>query len=83
MATKKVVENQSNAFGVASLVCSILSWLVFGIILAPLGIIFGAVSLSRREKNCGLALAGIIVGSIALLVLLVAMAMWATAVKML
>lgn len=83
MATKKVVENQSNAFGVASLVCSVLSWIVFGIILAPLGIIFGAVSLSRNEKNCGLAIAGIIVGSIALLVLLVAMAMWATAVKML
>lgn len=83
MATKKVAQNQSNTFAVLSFICSVLSWVVFGIILAPLGIVFGAVSLGKNESNRGLAIAGITIGGVALFVMIVALALWTTAVKML
>lgn len=57
--------NQSSSYAVASLVCSLVSWVVFGIILAPLSIVFGVISLSKKERNSGMAIAGIIIGSIA------------------
>lgn len=59
------MENNQSSYAVASLVCSILSWVVLGIVLAPLSIIFGVISLSRKEKSAGMAIAGIIIGSIA------------------
>lgn len=68
--TKKT---NSNSFAVASLVCSLLSWVVFGIILAPLSIIFGAISLGRGEKSVAMALWGITIGSVALFVLFVSL----------
>lgn len=46
---------KGSGFGIASLICGIL-----GINL--LAIIFGGVSLSRKEKNSGLGIAGLILG---------------------
>jgi drug/metabolite transporter (DMT)-like permease len=75
MATKKVQEqNQSSTFGIVSLICSLMSFVVFGIILAPLGAIFGIVSLAKDEKNKGFAIAGIIIGCIVFIVMLYAFA---------
>lgn len=68
--TKKT---NSNSFAVASLVCALLSWVVFGIILAPLSIVFGAVSLGRGETSRGMAIWGICIGSVALFVLFVSL----------
>lgn len=75
MVNKK---NNSSAFAVASLVCAIMSWIVFGIVLAPLSIIFGAVSLGKNEQNKAMAVWGIAIGCIALFVLFVAMVIFAT-----
>ena len=73
MATKKV-QNESSTFGIMSLICSICAWLAFGVILAPLGVIFGIVGLAKDEKNKGFAIAGLIIGSIGFVVLIYSMA---------
>lgn len=73
MANKKV-QNQTASFGIASLVCSLMSFVVFGIILSPLGVIFGIVSLAKNEKNKGFAIAGIIVGALVFVFMLYAFA---------
>ena len=62
--------NNSNTYAVSSFICALVSWLVFGIILAPLSIVFGCISLGKNEKSKGLAIAGLIIGSIALAVLI-------------
>lgn len=66
----KQLTNESNTYAVASLVCAIASWLIFGIILAPLSVVFGCMSLGKNERSKGLAIAGLIIGSIALAVLI-------------
>ena len=70
----KKVQNQSSAYGIASLACSIVAWLVFGIVLAPAAIIFGIVSLAKDEKNKGFAIAGLVIGSVGFVVLLYSLA---------
>ena len=78
--TKK---NNSNSFAVASLVCALMSWVVFGIILAPLSIVFGAVSLGRREQSKTMAVWGIAIGSVALFVVFVSMIILTSAYRVL
>ncbi len=62
----------NHGFAIASLVCSILGALFFPIIGSILGIVFGAVALRQirasdgRFQGRGLAIAGIIVGAVAL-----------------
>ena len=62
----------NNGFAIASLVCSLIGVLFFPIIASILGIVFGAVALRQiRDANGlmqgrGMALAGIIVGAVAL-----------------
>lgn len=51
-------------FGIASLVCSLVGFHL-------LGIIFGIVSLARKEKQRGLGIAGLILGVLGLLALIV------------
>lgn len=68
--TNKVTTNNSNSYAVSSFVCAIASWLIFGIILAPLSVVFGCMSLGKNERSKGLAIAGLIIGSIALAVLI-------------
>ena len=70
----KKVQNQSSAFGIASLTCSIVAWLAFGIVLAPAAIVFGIVGLARDEKNKGLAIAGLVIGSVGFVVLIYSLA---------
>ena len=76
-------KNNSNSFAAASLVCSLMSWVVLGIILAPLSIVFGAVSLGRREQSKAMAVWGIAIGSVALFVLFVSMIILASAYSVL
>lgn len=73
MANKKV-QNESSTYGIVSLACALCAWIAFGIILAPMAVIFGIASLAKDEKNKGLAIAGIVIGSIGFVVLIYSLA---------
>jgi hypothetical protein len=67
-----------NGMAVASLLCGLVGLLLFGIILGPLAIIFGAIAIGAANKNGGgkgMAIAGLLLGCVDLLVLLVFLAM--------
>ena len=81
MANKKV-QNQTPAFGIASLICSLMSFVVFGIILSPLGVIFGIVSLAKNEKSKGFAITGMIVGSLVFVFMLYYLAVFTSTYNM-
>lgn len=49
-------------FGISALSCGVVGLLLFAIILGPLAIIFGGVSLSRKERLKGLGIAGLVLG---------------------
>jgi len=55
---------------IASIICSSLSWLVLGIILAPLGVAFGAISLkSSNSSTRTLGICGLVIGVVSLTIL--------------
>lgn len=48
----------STHYGIGALICAILSWFCFGIILSIAGIILGILSCTTKEeetKGCGIA----------------------------
>jgi hypothetical protein len=54
-----------NGLAIAGFVCSLVGALFLWIILAPLGIIFGAIGLSKAKRGAphrGLAIAAIVIG---------------------
>ncbi|MDR1552074.1 MAG: FHA domain-containing protein [Prevotellaceae bacterium] len=55
---------KSSNMGIAALCCGIVGLFFAGIILGLLAIIFGAVGMSRQEKNKGLSITGLILGII-------------------
>jgi len=70
-----------NGMAAASLICGIVGLLLFGIILGPLAIIFGAIGLGNANKNPigagkGMAIAGLVLGVVDLLVVLVFLGMF-------
>lgn len=67
MTTK---QEESVAIGVMSIVCSLASYAILGIVLAPLGIVLGCVALRKGETNKTLGIVGIIIGAIAVAILL-------------
>jgi hypothetical protein len=70
----------SNGLAVASLVCGIVGVLIFGIILGPLAVIFGAVGLSRANNGAsgkGMAVAGLVLGLIAAILAIILLALLA------
>jgi len=77
------VDDQSNGFGTAAMVCGIvglvLSFIpILGLVswaLAPLAIIFGFIGLSKKGRPRGQAVAGLTTGSIALFVCLMWLAL--------
>ena len=68
-ATKK------SGFVSASLSCGIIGLLIFGIILGPLAVLFGIISLSQGEENSGSAGVGIVLGIIDVFAFFVIIAM--------
>jgi hypothetical protein len=61
------IRPQSNGLAIAALVCGIVGFFLLGIVLGPLGIIFGGLGLRRANAGArgrGMALAGLIVGII-------------------
>jgi hypothetical protein len=71
MSNNKVVEDQNVAYGVASIVCSVLSWLVLGIVLAPLGVVFGCIGLTKGKQSKILSAIGLAIGAVALAVIII------------
>lgn len=67
-------DNNNITNGVLSVVFSGLSYLCFGIILAPLGIIFGAIGLSQKNGNVNKTLSaiGLTLGIIAIVIIIAA-----------
>ena len=72
---------KTNGMGIAALVCSLVGILVLGIVLEPLAIIFGIVCITQCNsqpdtyKGQGLGLAGLIIGIIALILVIVGLVM--------
>lgn len=66
----KVVEEEKSGggFAIASLVCSLVGLLFYGIIMGIISIIFGVIGL--ESKRSGLATAGLIIGIIDVVVVL-------------
>lgn len=58
-----------NGFAIASLVLGILSFCCFGIVAGALAVIFGILGLKSQKR--GMAIAGIVLGSIAAVVCLI------------
>lgn len=74
---KKVVveeEKTGGGFAVASLVCSLVGIIFFGIIMGILGIVFGLIGLGG--KRSGLATAGLIIGIVDVVVVLFTLSMF-------
>lgn len=72
MSKKEIIEEDKTiAFGVASIVCSVLSWLVLGIVLAPLGIVFGVIGLTQNKQSKILSAIGIAIGAVAVAILII------------
>ena len=71
------VKPKTSALAVTSMVCGIVGLVIFGIVLGPLAIIFGAIATNRiNEKpqeleGLGMAKAGIICGIIAVVLWIV------------
>lgn len=57
-------------FGIASLVCGIVSFFIFGLILGILAVIFGGVAKNKGYRG-GMATAGIVLGVIGLALYLI------------
>ncbi len=64
--------DNSRGMAIASLVMGIISLVCCGSLFSILGIIFGAVSLSRKKQQNGMAVAGLILSCIAFVLWLVA-----------
>lgn len=60
-------ETKPNGMAVASLVCSIVGIFLLGVVLGPLGIIFGGIGLQRANRGGGrrgIAVTGLTIGII-------------------
>ena len=73
-------QRTSNGLAVAALVCGIIGFLFFGIVLGPLAAIFGGIGLSRANRGASgraMAIAGLVLGvidTVVAIILLVALA---------
>lgn len=71
------MENNEGLKGlaIASIVCGTASWLVFAIILAPLGTIFGILAMkSKDETTKTIAIVGLVISIVALSLTLLSIA---------
>lgn len=60
----------------ASIICGALSWVIFAIVLSPLGVVFGCLALKSKDNSTrNLAMVGLIVSIVALSLTLFSYAM--------
>ena len=65
-------DNTTSFFGFLSIMCSVFSWIVLGIVFAPAGIVLGIISLVKDENKVP-GIIGLIISSIALLIVMIAL----------
>jgi hypothetical protein len=66
-----------NGIAIAAMVCALVGLLFFGVVLGPLGVIFGSIGLGRAKRGAsgrGMAITGIVVGIIDVLAFVVLLA---------
>ena len=73
-------EKKAQNFGVASLILGIVSFFCCGLFSAIPGLVLGIVSIKKKKENNGLAVAGIIISSIALVITVVVMIIYIVAI---
>jgi len=60
------INSQSSGFAIASLVLGIIGMLCFPIVCSTLAVVFGSISLNKKEPARGMAIAGLVLGIIGL-----------------
>lgn len=72
-SARTIVENNNEISGlaIASMVVGIISTIIFTIICGPLSIILGCCALRSEKKGKGMAWAGIITGTISIILYLI------------
>lgn len=72
--TAQPVAQSRNGLAIAGFVCSLVGLFLLGVVLGPLGIIFGGIGLTRARSgapNRGLAIAAILIGIVDVVLFLV------------
>ena len=60
-----VVQGQSSALGICSIICSVISIFFIALLFAPLGILLGIIAVAKKQTALGVI--GIIIAVISLL----------------
>ena len=64
-------DSKINYYGIVSIIFGILSWIVLGLIFAPIGLVFGIIGASKNNDEKALAIIGVILNLISLLIIIV------------
>ena len=57
--------DENTAYGIASIICGIISIFILGIVFAPLAILFGAIGVNKGDKvDKTISMIGLILGVI-------------------
>jgi len=64
------LDKETNGLAIASFICSIIAWFIFGLPLGILAVVFGAISLSKQAYR-GLGIAGLIIGLFDIIIVLI------------
>ena len=60
-----VVQGQSSALGICSIICSVISIFFIALLFAPLGILLGIIAVTKKQTAFGIV--GIIIAVVSLL----------------
>ncbi|MDO4787495.1 MAG: hypothetical protein Q4A13_11190 [Fretibacterium sp.] len=60
-----VVQGQSNALGISSVICSIVSIFFLALLFAPLGLLLGGIAVAKKQTALGIV--GILIAVVSLL----------------
>ena len=76
-------QNEGKAFGIVSLVCGIVSLpficcTYLGLIIAVTSIVFGILSITKKEDAKGMAIAGIICSSVSIVIIVISLIVFAS-----
>ncbi len=63
--TVVVVQGQSNALGISSVICSIVSIFFLALLFAPLGLLLGGIAVAKKQTALGIV--GILIAVVSLL----------------
>lgn len=67
--------SKTDYYGITSIIFGVLSWVVLGIVFAPIGLIFGIIGINKNKGEQALSVIGIVLNLISLLIMVIAIAM--------